>query len=85
MTSKELTVGQLELTRDDIRDVYKILKGLECKNGVATIDEETLQTIKQKLFISYKHTDTLIQGLNENAEDLLDDTTDVTLDNYLQK
>lgn len=85
MTSKELTIGQIELTRDDVRDVYKTLKGLECKNGVTTIDEETLKTIKQKLFISYHHLNTVIDGFNENAEDLMDNTKDVTIDEYLQK
>ncbi len=83
MTSKERTIRCIELTRDDVRDVYKTLKGLECKNGVATIDEATLKNIKQKLFVSYKYIDTLVQNLNENAEDLLDDTKDVTLDEYL--
>ena len=85
MTSKEITIGSIKLTRDEVREVYAILKKLECKNGEATINEETLKTIKQKLFISYHHLNTIIEGLTENAEEMLDDKNDLTIDQAISQ
>ena len=84
MTNKEVTIETIKLTRNDIRDVCTVLNNLECKNGITTIDNATLRSIREKLSTSYLYLDTLIQDLNKNAEKLIDDKEDFTIDEYLQ-
>lgn len=84
MTSKEITIGSIKLNADAIRQVYEIIKNLECKNGEATINEEALTTIKQKLFISYHDLNTIAEGLTENSDEMLDDEKDLTIDEALE-